>query len=327
MEAPFRVEVWLPIPSLRHVNSYIFTEGGEVCVVDPGMYSARSVHSLLRGLRTLGLDPRRISTIIATHFHVDHLTGAAIIKALTGSSVYLGRVELASVLSAGSPREYVEAALGLFSRHGMPPSEIDDIRRNHPALRVADAYKAIFDEGLEPVADGFINLCGQKLEVITLPGHTPGHIALVDPGRRYAITGDVVLMGITPHVILHNEDADPLGDYLESLRRLISYNIMLLLPGHRDVISDPAARIKDILKHHEERLTEMHSILAEKGPLTAYEVARKVRWRSRYATWSKYPPAERFFAMGETLAHLRRLEVEGRAERLERGGITLWRAL
>ena len=56
-------------------------------------------------------------------------------------------------------------------------------------------------------------------------------------------------------------------------------------------------------------------------------MAREVRWRVRYTTWDEYPPAERFFAMGEALAHLRRLEVEGRAERVERGGLTLWRPL
>ena len=69
----------------------------------------------------------------------------------------------------------------------------------------------------------------------------------------------------------------------------------------------------------------MEGILRRLGRATAYEVARLVRWRVRYSSWEEYPPPERFFAMGEALAHLRRLEAEGRARRLEDpGGRVYW---
>ena len=80
----------------------------------------------------------------------------------------------------------------------------------------------------------------------------------------------------------------------------------------------------ELIRHHEERLQEILQVLKREGPMTAYEVAKRVRWRVRYSSWEEYPPAERFFALGETLAHLRRLEVEGHAMRVMRMDAYYW---
>ncbi|MEB2836822.1 MAG: MBL fold metallo-hydrolase [Desulfurococcales archaeon] len=324
-----RLQAWLPIPSLRAINIYPHPRGdGSVDLVDAGMYTARCVHDIIRGLRAAGLDPCRIERIVVTHFHVDHLTGAAILAEATGAEVLLGRGELELVLSTGDPAPFIEAALKLFAENGMPREEIDLIRRSHPAMRAIEAYKALSKLDLKPLSEGDTVRVGERTyRVAEMPGHTPGHIALIEEGEAYAFTGDLVLQGITPHVTLHDPDTDPLGDYMASLERLAGLGLRLALPGHREPIEDPAGRAREILEHHRQRLDEVHSILEKHGEATGYQVAREVRWRVRYTTWDEYPPAERFFAMGEALAHLRRLEVEGRAERVERGGLTLWRPL
>lgn len=324
-----RVKAWLPIPSLRFVNVYPHPRGdGGFDLVDAGMYSARSVHDVLRGARSLGLNPCRLERVIATHFHVDHLTGAAILAEISGAEILLGRGEIEFVLSGGDPAPFIEAALKLFAENGMPQSEIDAIRRSHPALRAVEAYRSLSNLEVKPLEPGgTIRVGERRYKVVAAPGHTPGHVLLVEEAEGYALVGDVILQDITPHVTLHDPDTDPLGDYMNTLRTLAGLGLKLALPGHREPIEDPAGRAREILEHHRARLDEVHSILERHGEATGYQVAREVRWRVRYSSWEEYPPAERFFAMGEALAHLRRLEVEGRAEKLERGGLTLWRPL
>ena len=323
------VRAWLPIPSLKAVNVYPHPRsGGSVDLVEAGMYTARCVHDIIRGLRSLGLNPCRLERIVVTHFHVDHLTGAAILAEATGAEVLLGHGELELVLNTGDPAPFIEAALKLFLENGMPGPEVELIRKSHPAMRAIDAYRAITELDLKPLREGDLVRVGEKrYRVLEMPGHTPGHVILVDEGEGYAFTGDLILAGITPHVTLHDPETDPLGDYMRSLERLASLGLKLALPGHRDPLEDPARRAREILEHHRQRLDEVHAILERHGEATGYQVAREVRWRVRYSTWEEYPPAERFFAMGEALAHLRRLEVEGRAERVERGGLTVWRPL
>lgn len=47
-----------------------------------------------------------------------------------------------------------------------------------------------------PVTDGdIIDLGGRKLEIVTLPGHTPGSIAVLDPVTRALISGDPIQDG------------------------------------------------------------------------------------------------------------------------------------
>ena len=321
------MEVWLPIRSLGAVNAYLVgLRGGGYAVVDPGMHNARSIYTLLKGLRSAGLDPRReLAYVAVTHFHVDHLTAAANLNLALGVDVLVPRGDLESVLyGEGGVEGFISRTLSLFSRHGMPSSEAEGILGYHPALRAREAYEhiAMVAGAVEPGE----RLPGTGLEALSAPGHTPGHTVYLDRSGGYALLGDAVLPRITPHVTLHDEDTDPLGDYMATLSSLAAALAGLRgFPGHGPALADPAARAREILEHHKSRLAEVEGLLRRLGRATAYDVARLVRWRVRYSSWDEYPPPERFFAMGEALAHLRRLEAEGRARRAEGpGGVAYW---
>ena len=73
---------------------------------------------------------------------------------------------------------------------------------------------------ITPVWDGdILDLGGRRLEVISLPGHTPGSIALLDTGRRVLFSGDPVQDG---RIFLFGPMRD-VPAYLHSLRKLIRY--------------------------------------------------------------------------------------------------------
>ncbi len=140
--------------------------------------------------------------------------------------------------------------------------------------------------------------------MLQLPGHADGHIALLRDG--VLIAGDTILGGITPAVGLYPEcRPDPLGDYIGSLERIEGLAPSVAFGGHGSVIDDPAARAREILEHHVERLDHVQAALGPE-PTTAYDVSLKV-------FPSELPPAQRRFALAESLAHLERLVREERA--------------
>jgi glyoxylase-like metal-dependent hydrolase (beta-lactamase superfamily II) len=127
------------------------------------------------------------------------------------------------------------------------------------------------------------------------------------------IAGDHLLPRISPAVGLYPDSRpDPLGDYLDSLRRTRDLGLRLALPGHGDPVEDPSARAADLIEHHRRRLEETEAAL-DGGARTGYEVSLALFGADLS------PPARRF-AVAETLSHLERLVLDGAAERSEDGG-------
>jgi len=318
------VKVWIPIQSLRATNAYLLMNG-EPAIIDPGMLTRRSITSLLDGLRGASTRLCEISKILLTHFHVDHATMAVLISEASGAEILVGEHDY-RMLGPGV-RGFIEEAAERFRENGVPEDEIRLILEHHPALRFEDVYRRMEHLPIRPVGDGErIRLGGRVLVAEWAPGHTPGSMIYRSEDERLAYVGDTLLPGITPHVTYHKPETDPLGDYLRTLERITMWKGTVAYPGHRDPIRDPAARAREIIAHHQERLEEVLRLIREE-PRTGYQVARQIRWRTRYSSWQEYPPAERFFALGEALAHLRHLEVKGLAERVESGGATVWRAV
>jgi glyoxylase-like metal-dependent hydrolase (beta-lactamase superfamily II) len=86
-------------------------------------------------------------------------------------------------------------------------------------------------------------------------------------------------------------------------------DVATVLPGHGSVFTDLRGRLHEIRVHHDMRLGEIAKAAA--GGATAYEVTPRL-----------FPLADLSahqvqFAMGETLAHLEHLLVQGRLERVE----------
>ena len=83
-------------------------------------------------------------------------------------------------------------------------------------------------------------------------------------------------------------------------------------------------RIEALLAHHERRLAETEALLAEHPGMTAYETAGKMRWKIRAASWEEFPPSQKWFAVGECMAHLDYLRLRGRIRREMDGEVWRW---
>jgi glyoxylase-like metal-dependent hydrolase (beta-lactamase superfamily II) len=278
---------------LRSVNGWTLVDTG-LGVDDPEAHWAPARDTL----------DGPIVRIVVTHFHPDHVGGSADIAALTGAPVFQGRADYAQCVAAweGERGRLVE----FMRSHGLPDDEAAKIQADSERLRSHVRYARdpnLLDPGDE--VDGW--------RVLHLPGHADGHIALLRD--RVLIAGDTILGGITPAVGLYPDSRpDPLGDYLGSLRRIEELDPDVAFGGHGSAIASPADRAREILEHHAERLGLVEAALGPE-PSTAYDVSLAI-FRA------DLPPAQRRFALAESLAHLERLVREGRAQRVEEGAVT-----
>lgn len=93
--------------------------------------------------------------------------------------------------------------------------------------------------GLLPLGGGHLfDLGGRTLEVIALPGHSPGSVCLLDRQARLLLTGDSIHSGAT---WLHLEESLPLEGFLDNLRRVQAHAGAFdgILPAHGDLSTFP----------------------------------------------------------------------------------------
>ena len=148
-------------------------------------------------------------------------------------------------------------------------------------------------------------------EAIATPGHAPDHVALLF--RRLLFTGDTVL-GRGTSVI-----DPPEGDlvaYLRSLRRMRDLHPRTIHPGHGPLVVDAGAKLDEYVAHREDRDEQIVGALRD-GPRAIDELVPVV--------YAGYPEALFELAGRSVLAHLLKLEDEGRAEKRTRDGVERWR--
>lgn len=94
----------------------------------------------------------------------------------------------------------------------------------------------------------------------------------------------------------------------------------LLLPAHRAETGILADRVDELTAHHLRRIEDAWQTVRDEPGLTGYEIAGRMRWKIRSRSWADFPLEQKFFAVGEALAHLDYLEVRGRVCRQEEHG-------
>lgn len=297
----FRVEVPLPKNPLKSINSYVIRGADRNLVIDTGMLRDECEQALQAGFRELDLDLNRTDFFI-THFHADHLGLVANFASQT-SAVYFNEPEailMSAVKDAGGFWKRVAA----FARTGgIPEQAIQEAIKEHPGAKYTPpAYPefTIVEEG------SAVNVGGYNFECVSTPGHTPGHMCLYDRGKKIFISGDHVLGDITPNISAWVEDVNPLDDYLASLDKVAELDVVLVLPGHRNVFKDLKGRVEELKRHHQERVEEVFAILGPEGK-TVYDVASRMSWDIDADSWEDFPIMQKWFATGEAATHLRYL--------------------
>ncbi|MCL2568861.1 MAG: MBL fold metallo-hydrolase [Oscillospiraceae bacterium] len=314
----YRLQVDLPGNPLKWLNSYVIVSPQRSLIIDTGFNRPECLDTLRRGIRELGLDMDK-TDVLATHVHADH-TGLISQTISADSKVYMGHADaeiFRNVMSAGDTQWWNDGE-SRFRQEGYPEEKLTETRLANPARK-------FISEGLFEVTslhDGDILRYGEwTWEVVSTPGHTPGHICLYERQHNILFTGDHLLFDITPNIAWWRELEDPLSHYFASLHKISSLNVNTVLTGHRQNEGTLEKRIPELLKHHEERLDDVLNIVQENPYSTGYEIASKMHWSIRAKSWADFPPGQRWFAVGEAISHIDHLVLQGRLQRHSKDGV------
>jgi hydroxyacylglutathione hydrolase len=160
-------------------NSYVLSdESGECIFIDPGFYFEEEQNEVKTYISEKNLRPLKITN---THCHFDHIMGVEFIRKEFNIPFY-GHAEDGFLVKSAS----VQA-----KTFGMELNPVDPLDYN-------------FQEG-EKVTFG-----NSELEIIHVPGHSPGHVVFYSARDRFLIAGDVLFYGSIGRTDLPGGDFDTL---------------------------------------------------------------------------------------------------------------------
>jgi glyoxylase-like metal-dependent hydrolase (beta-lactamase superfamily II)/8-oxo-dGTP pyrophosphatase MutT (NUDIX family) len=223
------------LPPTTHTNAYLVGHG-PAYLIDPGTHDAAEQQRLFDLLDAWLGEGRRLTAIVLSHHHPDHIGAANACARRYALPVWAhprtaarlaGQVEVASHLHEGDRLDLGEAP------------------------------------------DGRGSWC---LEVLHTPGHASGHLAFYGSHYRLLFAGDLVSM--LSSVVIAPPDGD-LGDYLASLRRLCGYDCRLLLPSHGTPTANPARILDECIDHRVQRERQLLAALGNR-PRTIEDLAAEL---------------------------------------------------
>ena len=313
----FRMTIPLPDSPLKYLNSYLIKGPDRNLIIDTGLNRRACISAMEEALEELAVDVTATDFFI-THLHADHFGSVGRI-ASESSLILFNEVEIERVKAWQGWEPHIEYA----RMNGFPEDELRDALENHPGFR----YRPQSFPELTPVKEGDKLTYGDyTFTCITTPGHSFGHTCLYDPSRKLLVCGDHILVDITPNIQCWWDNDDPLSNYLANLDRIAELEVELALPGHRRLITDCRGRIEELRRHHQARADEIVAIL-KSGPRNAHQTAARMTWDIRADSWAQFPVAQKWFATGEALAHLRYLEMAGRIGSEVKNGLIVYDVL
>jgi glyoxylase-like metal-dependent hydrolase (beta-lactamase superfamily II) len=312
---------WLRMPlpfKLNHINLWLVEDGEGWAIVDCGI-AREETQALWKQVWAATLGGRRVTRVIVTHFHPDHMGLAAWHCREWGVELWCttGEYIMARAMRVIGAEENDRLAHGEFyRRHGVDAGQLELLKKrgNHypgVVLPLPGAHRRI-EHGMT------LRIGAHDWRVIVGAGHAPEHACLYCPDLSVLISGDQVLPRITTNVSVWptEPEANPLARYLGSLDLFRPLpKDALVLPSHDRVFRGLHHRL-DMLKHHHDERLDMVVASCKAKPLAAAQLIATLFPGRELDTH------QMGFAIGETLSHLHYLESLGRLGReVDAGGM------
>ncbi len=206
-------------------NPYLIVDSDGLTLIDTGLPGSHK--KILKYLTERGYSAKDLKRIILTHADLDHVGGLAALKRLTGARVYASAIE-AEAITKGAPSR--PARPGKVSRRVFmwimrnflkpSPVQVDEILAEGQSL---------------PVLGG--------LQVLSTPGHTPGHISLFSPSTGVLFVGDSIVSresGLVGSVPANTWDPKQAA---VSVRKQAALRPRVVCSGHGPVVTDAAGKM------------------------------------------------------------------------------------
>ena len=193
-------------------------DAGDLVLIDTG--AGMSFDKLVANIEKLGLNPKKLKSVLVTHAHIDHIGSRHRFQKEFGVQVIAHELDADAIEGRG------EVAAEAY-RVAYTPCHVD--------LRIKGAEETL-------------KISKYELKVIHIPGHTPGSIAAyVDIDKQR------VLFGQDIHGPYYPEwGADPALAKL-SLQKLVDLKADILCEGHFGIYQ-PASEVKDYIQQYVDSL-------------------------------------------------------------------------
>ena len=195
--------VWLVggpnISMSEDATVFVIDFSGELIMIDAG--AGRSARALVRNIEGAGLDPKKISTVILTHCHIDHIGAAPWFRENFGCKLAAHDKD-ADAIEEGDP---IMTAANWYETD-FPPTPVDiRFKADHEILQFG----------------------AEQLHLLHTPGHTPGSMSLyLDRG------GKRVLFGQDIHGPFMPSFKSDVGRWRKSMEKLLALEADILCEGH-----------------------------------------------------------------------------------------------
>lgn len=290
----------IPLPfRLNHVNVFFVDDGDGWAVIDTGLGND-ATRAVWEKLVAGPLRGRRLTRLIVTHYHPDHIGLAGWlaerfgVPLWTSETSYLGCTNISlspGALEADTYRDF-------YLRHGLDAETTRLVNtRGHEYLKMVTGLPPTFRR---LVAGDTLKIGGRSFSVLTGDGHAPEQVLLYCAAEKLFLAADQVLAKISPNISVWavEPEGDPLGLYLRSLKSLKAAlaHDALVLPGHQLPFYGLHTRIDELIDHHAKRC----AAIAEACRTTPHSAADLVPVVFHHAL----TPHEMGFAFSEVLAHV-----------------------
>lgn len=240
----------MPMPGpLSHINLWAVDDEEGIALFDTGMRTDEVAAAWQMLFSRPPLD-RALSRVLITHMHPDHVGMAGWLVRRFRCRMWMTRQEYlyCRALIADSGREAPDDAIDFYRRAGWSQDALDAYR-----ARFGNFGKRIhpLPESFRRIQDGdVISVGGNDWHIVVGTGHSPEHACFYCPTLKILISGDQVLPRISSNISVHptEPDANPMGDWLASLRKLsqIVPDDVLVLPAHNEPFRGLHSRLEHL---------------------------------------------------------------------------------
>ena len=233
----------LEVGSLRAItalNGNAYTNAGtrsyligleQLVIIDPGPNITSHYDNIIRAIGNA-----RLTHIILTHSHQDHCALAMRIAIEFKAEIYM----------FGTPKQSNYDLLKNICDTSIPLKFNDQINKNITIRKVLDGDKIFNTEWC--------------FEVIFTPGHRFDHICLAWEQMNIIFSGDHV-MGWSSTVIV--PPLGNMGDFIESLKKLLIRKENTYFPTHGEPILDAKAYVQSQLTHRKKREEQILTLIGQ----------------------------------------------------------------